>query len=161
MSRREIAVTNKSASLQFGSQFVVALSIALSIVAALLFAGCGVQANPARPVEEQQIENVVEEYYVRNGSIPEYEATIEEVDGTWARVRIAPVGVDTLGGGDIIYLQNQDQTPADVPPPTLAVAPGNQAQVTTTSGWTIVTGPQAQFTDEELDAAGVPESIRG
>jgi hypothetical protein len=24
-----------------------------------------------------------------------------------------------------------------------------------------VTGPQAQFTDEELDAAGVPESIRG
>jgi hypothetical protein len=135
--------------------------LAVLVAIALLFSACDTQANPARPVEQEQIENLVEDFYVRDGSIPEYEATIEEVDGTWARVRIAPVGVDTLGGGDIIYLQKQDQTQADVPPATLAVAPGNQARVTTTSGWTIVAGPQAQFTDEELDAAGVPESIRG
>ena len=133
---------------------------AVLIITAILLAGCSTQAAPARPVEEEQIKNVVKDYFVRSGSIPDYEATIEKVDGNWARVRIAPVGVTNVNGETILYLQKQDQTAQDVPPPTLDVQPGNQASVTTSSGWTIVAGPQAQFTDAELDAAGVPAAIR-
>jgi hypothetical protein len=133
---------------------------AVLIVTAVLLAGCSTRADQARPVEEEQIKNVVKDYFVRSGSIPDYEATIEEVDDNWARVRIAPVGVNNVNGETILYLQNQDQTARDAPPPTLDVRPGNQARVTTTSGWTIVAGPQSEFTDAELDAAGVPAAIR-
>ncbi len=131
---------------------------ALLLLTTVLFAGCSTQADQARPVEEEQIKNVVQDYFVREGSIPDYEATIDKVNGNWARVRIAPVGVDNVNGDTILYLQKQ--TLNDVPPPTLAVQPGGQASVTTTSGWTIVAGPQARFTDAELDAAGVPAAIR-
>ena len=130
------------------------------IATAVLLAGCSTCADLARPVEEEQIKNVVKDYFVRSGSIPDYEAMVEEVDGNWARVRIAPVGVNNVNGETILYLQKEDQTVQDVPPPTLDVQPGNQASVTTTSGWTIVAGPQAQFTAAELDAAGVPAAIR-
>ncbi|MFN8466958.1 MAG: hypothetical protein U0X20_15500 [Caldilineaceae bacterium] len=133
---------------------------AVLIVTAVLLAGCSTRAVQARPVEEEQIKNVVKDYFVRSGSIPDYGATIEEVDGNWARVRIAPVGVNNVNGETILYLQKQNQTLRDAPPPTLDVQPGNQARVTTTSGWTIVAGPQAQFTEAELDAAGIPEAIR-
>lgn len=133
---------------------------AVLIVTAVLLAGCSTQANPARPVEEEQIKNVVKDYFIRSGSIPDYEATIEEVDGNWARVRIAPVGVTNVNGETILYLQNQDQTVQDAPPPTLDVQPGNQASLTTPSGWTIVAGPKSDFTDAELNAASVPAAIR-
>ena len=136
------------------------LCMAVLIATAVLLAGCSTRANLARPVEEEQIKNVVKDYFVRSGTIPDYKVTIEEVDGNWARVRIAPVGVNNVNGETILYLQKEDQTVQDVPPPTLDVQPGNQASVTTTSGWTIVAGPQAQFTDAELDAAGVPDAIR-
>lgn len=133
---------------------------AVLIVTAVFLAGCSTRADLARPVEEEQIKNVVKDYFVRSGSIPDYEVKIEEVDGNWARVRIAPVGVNNVNGETVLYLQNQDQTAQDAPLPTLDVQPGNQASVTTSSGWTVVAGPQAEFTDAELDAAGVPAAIR-
>lgn len=133
---------------------------AVLIVTAVFLAGCSTRADLARPVEEEQIKNVVKDYFVRSGSIPDYEVKIEEVDGNWARVRIAPVGVNNVNGETVLYLQNQDQTAQDAPLRTLDVQPGNQASVTTSSGWTVVAGPQAEFTDAELDAAGVPAAIR-
>lgn len=126
----------------------------------IFFAGCTTQADVPRPVEEEQIKNVVKDYFVREGDVPDYEVTIEEVSGNWARVHVAPAGVDNVNGAPVVYLQNQQQAAQDVPPPTSNVQPGNQARVTTTSGWTIVAGPQAHFTEAELDAAGIPTGIR-
>ena len=139
---------------------VALILVALLPVVAIVMAGCSIKADGARPVEEEQIKNVVKDYFVRNSSVPDYEATIEEVNGNWARVRISPVGVDTANGDVVFYLQNQDQAATDAPPATLNVQPGKQARTTTTSGWTIIAGPQAHFTDAELDAAGVPDAIR-
>jgi len=139
---------------------VLLLCAAVTLFTVLFLAGCSTEADLARPVEEEQIKNVVKDFFVREGSVPDYAVTIEEVNGDWARVHVAPAGVDNVNGAPVLYLQNQAQATQDVPPPTLNVQPGNQARVTTTSGWTIVTGPQAQFTDAELDAAGIPEAIR-
>ncbi|MEZ4736745.1 MAG: hypothetical protein R3E79_57425 [Caldilineaceae bacterium] len=125
----------------------------------LLAAGCGIQSDAVRPVEEEQIENVVTDYYVRNTSIPDYDVTIEAVEEEWARVSIAPSGVETEQP-DIVYLQNQAETLIEAPTAVITTALGNTARVATESGWVIVVGPQANFNDEELDAAGVPPFIR-
>lgn len=139
----------------------------MTVAVMLLTAGCtGVApaelgANPVPPVAEEQILNVVEDFYVRQpGLVPEYEAEIEQVERNWARVSIRPVGVELLNGPDIIYLQNQAEAARDVETPTVELTPPRTARVETDTGWTIVAGPQAQFTDEELNAAGIPAYIR-
>jgi len=124
----------------------------------LLAAGCDIQSDAIRPVEEEQIKNVVIDYYTRNTSIPDYDVTIEEVEEEWARVGIAPSGVATEP--DILYLQNQAETRIEAPTAVIDTATGNTARVETDTGWVIVVGPQANFSDEELDAAGVPPFIR-
>ncbi len=155
MKERKALLNDKPAN-----KFTLSTTILMVLAALALFlAGCGTQAE-ARPTEEEQIKNVVKQYFVREGNVPDYTVTIEAVQDNWARVTIAPTGVDNLGGDNTLYLQNQDQTINDAPPATLVVQPGNQGRVTTTSGWVVIAGPQAQFTDEELDAAGVPQSIR-
>jgi hypothetical protein len=136
------------------------LCAATGLFSLLILAGCTTQADTARPVEEEQIKNVVSDYFVRAGSVPDYEVTIEEVDDNWARVRLAPTGVENVNGAVVLFLQNQDGAAEAVPAPTLNPQIGNQARVTTTSGWTIIAGPQAQFTEAELDAASVPAAIR-
>lgn len=142
-------------------------AVFLLLAALLALAGC--LSSPAdlpedvvAPTEEQQILNVVEDFYVRDeGNVPEYEAAIEAIDGNWVRVSIAPVGVETINGPDILYLQNQAEAERALPTLTTVVSPTtNTARVATSSGWAIVAGPQAQFTEAELSAAGVPASIR-
>lgn len=133
-------------------------SMLLFVVAAQLVAACDTPSAALAPVETEQIKNVVEDYYVRNSSIPDQEVEIQEVTGNWARVSIKPAGVETEP--DLFFLQNQATAVNDVPAVQPTVLPGNQAPVTTTSGWTIILGPQVQFTEEELDAAGIPAEIR-
>ena len=117
------------------------------------------------PSEEERILNIVEDYYLSDlyaqneGNIPEYEAVVQAVDGQWARVAISPIGVESAEGPDLIYLQNSADL---VLTPTAEPASSSAANVERADviGWTIVAGPQARFTDAELDAAGVPEEIR-
>ncbi|MCE7984394.1 MAG: hypothetical protein DYG89_24740 [Caldilinea sp. CFX5] len=130
----------------------------LLIVTAPLVAACNTPSAALAPVETEQIKNVVEGYYVRNTSIPEQEVEIQEVVGDWARVGIKPVGVETAP--DLFFLQNHATANDEAPAVQTTVLPGNQAPTTTTSGWTIILGPQVQFTEAELDAAGIPTEIR-
>ena len=142
---------------------------AVFLLLAAIFALAGCLSSPSdlaedlvAPTEEQQILNVVEDFYVRDeANVPEYEAAIEAIDGNWVRVSIAPVGVEIVNGPDIVYLQNQTEAKRDLAPLTVVVSPTtNTARVATSSGWVIVAGPQAQFTQAELSAAGIPASIR-
>lgn len=132
---------------------LIIIAICLPIVA-----GCGNSAD-LRPVEEEQIENVVKDYYVRNTEIPEQEVTIEASTAEWARVSIRPAATDQNSDVASFYLQKQDHISPDIPVEDRA-QPGNQASDTTTTGWSIVLGPQVNFTDAELDGAGVPEAVR-
>jgi hypothetical protein len=126
----------------------------------LLLAGCALQSNSLAPVEEEQIKNVVEDFFIRQNNVPDYEATIEEVAGNWARVSITPVGVEVVGEPAVLYLQNQAEATNEAPTAVANVQPGNTARVTTSTGWVIVLGPQVHFTNAELDSAGVPPQIR-
>jgi hypothetical protein len=126
----------------------------------LLLASCTSTSSGLTPVEEEQIKNVVEDFFVRQGNVPEYEVTIEEVADNWARVSIAPAGVDVVGDPALIYLQNQTEASVEAPTAAANVQPGNTARVATTTGWVIVLGPQVHFTDGELDAVGVPAQLR-
>ena len=92
-------------------------------------------------------------------SVPSYEVTIEQVAENWARVAISPVGTEN-SEPNLVYLQDQSATEIEAPTADANANPGNIAPVDTTSGWTIIIGPQVNFTDEELDAAGVPLTIR-
>lgn len=144
-----------------------------SIAFCLLVLGCNTQVNSSaeaqddgvlsgntlRPVEEEQIENVVIDYFVRDSASPEYTVTIEEVDQSWARVSMSPIGVQNTEA-NIVYLQDQSATAIEAPTPDPDANPGNIAPVETTSGWTIIAGPQVTFSEEELDAAGIPPFIR-
>jgi len=130
----------------------------LLAMTAPLLAACNTPSANLGPVEEEQIKNVVEDYYVRDTSIPAQDVQIQEVAGNWARVGIQPAGVETMP--NLIFLQNQVAATNDAPAAQTTVQPGNQASVTTTTGWTIILGPQVHFTLEELDAAGIPEEIR-
>lgn len=131
------------------------------LAAALLsISACGVAGNSLTPTEEEQIKNVATSYFVRDQSIPQYEAEIEEVVDEWARVSLAPTTVDAAAEPMIMYLQNQTETENPVPTARPLSEPSEDVEVATALGWAIVTKPQAQFTDEELDALGVPEEIR-
>lgn len=130
----------------------------LLIIIAQFVAACNTPSAALTPVETEQIKNVVEDYYVRNSSIPDQEVEIQEVAGDWARVSIKPAGVETTPA--LLFLQNHTTAVNEAPTAEIIVRPGNQARVTTTTGWTIILGPQVQFTDEELDAAGIPAEIR-
>jgi hypothetical protein len=130
----------------------------LILVIFLSSAACSLQSNTLRPVEEEQIANVVVDYYTRNGALPEQEVTIEAVTEDWARVSMKPAGIE--GTADIFYLQNQNTAVNPAPTAELIVQPGDQARTTTTTGWVIIIGPQVTFSDEELDAVGVPPALR-
>ena len=129
----------------------------LVLIAPLLVA-CDTPSANLTPVEEAQIKNVVQDYYVRHTSIPDQEVEIQEVAGQWARVAIRPAGVEAAP--DLLFLQDHDAADVTAPAVETTVQPGNQASVTTTTGWTIILGPQVQFTPAELDAAGIPAAIR-
>ena len=128
--------------------FLVSSAIALS--------GCSELTAPVGPVEEQQIETAVKTYVTRDTNIPEYEAFIETVNEGWARVSIRPAGTSERSR---LYLHKQTE---GKPAPTVAttVQPGHTSRVKTTTGWVIVLGPQADFSEAELDEAGVPASVR-
>ncbi len=133
----------------------------------LLFASCSAiptsetAADGAPPVAEQQIVNVVEDYYTRqSGVLPEYEAKIELVQDNWARVSIHPVGVEESTNPELFYLQNQLEADNPLPTPTVVVSPQQTAPRSTETGWAIIVGPQVHFSSEELDNAGVPDFIR-
>lgn len=137
-----------------------------SLVVALLFSSltllaCSPPASGVGPVERQQIQNVVESYWTRNSDIPDYTATIEALTPSWARVSIQPAGATTQNPTEL-YLHKElggtDVTP--VPTAQTDVSVGSSDPITTTSGWVIVLGPKTTFTSEELDAAGVPDTIR-
>lgn len=130
----------------------------LALVFLFMCTACTLPGNSLQPVEEEQIANVVTDYYTRYSGIPEQAVTIEAVEGNWARVSMKPVGIES--DADIFYLQNQTGSVTAAPTAELQVQPGNQARTTTTTGWVIVAGPQVSFTAEELDAAGVPSAIR-
>ncbi len=117
--------------------------------------------NPLRPTEQEQIENVVKNYLIRDTNIPDYEVSIEAVDDNWARVSVMPAEVETEPKPEVFYLQKQKQVEGD-PAPTapLKEQPGHEAVVATTSGWTIILGPQTSFTQAELDGVGVPQAVR-
>ncbi len=116
-------------------------------------------ANSLSPVEEEQIKNVVSDYFVRDSGVPSYEVTIEKVEQDWARVAISPVGTEN-SEPNLVYLQDQAATAIEAPTAEANANPGNIAPVDTTSGWVIIIGPQVNFTAEALDAAGVPSVIR-
>ena len=144
-----------------------------ALILSLLAIGCGPQVNaPAdsqeagalagdslRPVEEEQIDNVVTAYFSRDSAAPDYTVTVEEVEEGWARVTMSPLGVEN-SEPNIVYLQDQSDTAIEASTPDPEVNPGNIAPVETTSGWTIIAGPQVNFSEEELDSAGVPPFIR-
>lgn len=115
--------------------------------------------NELRPVEEEQIENVVTAYFQRDSATPPYVVNIEQVEDAWARVSMRPEGVEN-SDDVILYLQKQSATAIEAPTIEPDTATGNIGPVDTTSGWTIILGPQAQFSEEELDNAGIPPFIR-
>lgn len=82
---------------------VLLLCAAVTLFTVLFLAGCSTEADLARPVEEEQIKNVVKDYFVREGSVPDYAVTIEEVNGNWARVHVAPAGADNVNGTPVLY----------------------------------------------------------
>lgn len=130
------------------------------LFAALLF-GCGSAASEATPAEEEQMKNIALSYFQRGNGVPEYEATIEEVEEGWARVRISPVGVESVGGEMLVYLQEQiDQRNTAPTAEANVVAPSATVRTETETGWAVIAGPQAQFSQIELDSAGVPPFIR-
>lgn len=135
------------------------LAIPAVLITLLVLLGCNTtEETTIRPVEQEQIENVVKTFLVRDTTIPEYEVTIEAVVDNWARVSVNPAETE----GDqptFLYLQKQVDAPAN-PTPTLTVQPGHESEVDTTTGWSIILGPQASFSQAELDEAGVPPDIR-
>ncbi len=59
------------------------------------------------------------------------------------------------------YVQDQANDPEPVPTAALEISQlQNDADAATAMGWAVITQPQAHFSDEELDAAMVPEAIR-
>ncbi|MCB0153495.1 MAG: hypothetical protein KDF65_01770 [Anaerolineae bacterium] len=119
---------------------------------------CGPQNRAAvRPVEQEQIKNVVREYVVRDTNIPDYEVTIEAVAEDWARVSLAPAQVE--GQTTTLYLQKQDAGQA-APTAIIAELPGHEARTQATTGWTIILGPQADFSPAELNEVAVPSEVR-
>lgn len=132
----------------------------LSMILAIhLLAACTVKGTGLGPVEEEQIKNVVTKYYVRDSRVPQQDVEIQKVYGHWARVSIKPVGVKT-DMPDLFFLQDQATATNDAPVAKTTVQPGKQVSVTTTSGWAIILGPKARFTQVELDAVGVPPQLR-
>lgn len=129
------------------------------LAALLLIALVSCNSNTLRPTEQEQIENAVKNYVIRDTNIPNYEVSIEAVAGNWARASVSPAGVETEPKTDIIYLQKQVEGDA-APTAPAKEQPGHEAVVTTTSGWTIILGPQTSFTQAELDEVGVPQAVR-
>lgn len=136
----------------------VRLTTAL-LALALAVAACGSGAAGVPPAEQEAIEAAVEDFYVRSADAPAYQATVEEVEGDWARVSLAPEGVENVGGTDIVFVRRDATGSIEATPDPVAQA-GREHLDDAQVGWVIVAGPQAQFTDAELDAAGVPESLR-
>ena len=146
----------------FKQKLLQKLLLVITFSLVILLAGCG--NNNLRPVEEEQIKNVVEDYLVRDTNIPEYEVEIAEVRNGWARVNVTLVRSTEaeMPARDVFYLQKQTLTTEKAPTAELQTQPGNhnQAAVTTSSGWTIILGPKTEFSPAELDAVGVPDVLR-
>lgn len=138
------------------------LGTLVMLFAAIVIASCITQADDATPVEEELIMYAATSFFVRSGGIPDYEATVEHVEADWARVRISPAAVEPQDGAPIMYLRKQLSVDDAAPTATVAAAePGFAPQDVADGGWVVVTGPDANFTQAELDAAGVPPFIRG
>ena len=132
------------------------------IVVTFLLIGCGETAGTQElvPSDEAAIKAAVEDYFRRDPELPPYNAEVEAVVEHWARVSIAPEGVEN-SDKVILYVQDQANDPNPVPTVALDISqPRNDAEAVTDVGWAIITKPQASFTDEELDAAMVPDEIR-
>ena len=129
----------------------------LTLLIGLGLMGCSSQSQTLTPVEEEQIENVVKDYVIRDTEIPDYTVTIEEVSAEWARVSVIPVGVE--GGASTLYLQKQVEG-TTAPTATVARLPGHEARASTSTGWAIILGPQAEFAEATLDEVGVPSDVR-
>lgn len=131
------------------------LTVLFTLVA-LSLAACNSQTAELRPVEAEQIENVVKEFVVRNSTIPEYEVTIENVVDGWAKVSLSPAPAE----GEPTFLYLHKATEGEAPVADVDEQLGNDGRVTTTTGWNIVLGPGAVFSESELDEVGVPETLR-
>lgn len=128
-----------------------------------LVTACIDTTNPGilTTTEEEQIKATVKDYFRRDPDLPEYIADVEEVDGYWARVSLSAEGITSTDGKMMLYLQDQANTLDPAPTAALQVTQlQNNAEVQTDTRWIIITPPQVNFTDEELDAASVPEQIR-
>lgn len=138
---------------------LAALTAALLLVMTGL-AACGSAAAGVPPSVEEEIEAAVEDYYTRSADAPAYVATVEEVEGDWARVSLAPEGVETGGQPDIFFLRRDASADTVAATPNPVAQTGMENLDDTQVGWTIVLGPQAQYSVAELETAGVPESLR-
>jgi len=133
------------------------VSIGIICLCWLVLSACNSQNVTVRPVEQEQIENVVKEFVVRDTNIPNYEVTVETVAQDWARVSLEPVQIED--DATILYLQKQGEDAA-APTAVIAVKPGHEGRAETSSGWAIILGPQADFSQTELDEVGVPPEVR-
>lgn len=148
----------QTSGLQPGFKLITIL-IVLAITCGVLVA-CSISAG-ATPMEREQIKNVALSYFLRERAVPDYEATVEKVQDGWARVRISPVGVQSVDGSNLLFLKKQDVPADDGSVDNTQIAqPGYSPLIATDTGWTIFAGPQAQFSQAELDAAGIPVFIR-
>lgn len=138
---------------------LAALALALILVMTGL-AACGAGAVGVVPAEEEAIEAAVEDYYTRSADAPAYVATVEQVEGDWARVSLAPEGVETGGLPDIFFLRRDASADTVAATPDPAAQTGMENLDDTQVGWVIVLGPQAQYSVAELETAGVPEALR-
>lgn len=132
----------------------------LTVAIMLLFTACRSGEELVPPTEEEQIKNVALGYFVRDTSIPEYEAEIEAIVDDWARVSLTLVATESTTDPMTLYLQNQAATDDPVPTAVPMTLPGNNARTTNDFGWAVITEPQVYFSDEELDSRQVPEKIR-
>lgn len=132
----------------------------LVAVAILWLAACGREESILPPTEEEQIKNLATGYFVRDPNVPPYAAHVEAVVEDWARVSLAPVGVESTDGPMIMYLQNQANTDNPVATAQPLDSTIENVRLTNDFGWVVITKPQAQFSDEELDELGVPTEIR-
>ncbi|MDX1520471.1 MAG: hypothetical protein R3264_02490, partial [Anaerolineae bacterium] len=64
------------------------MAVVLILLTLTILSACGDAEANLPPVEEEQIENVVKSYVVREESLPEYEVSIDAVENGWARVSL-------------------------------------------------------------------------
>ncbi len=120
--------------------------------------------------EREQIQTAVRNYVTVQPNASQYDITVDKISGNWARVIVKPSGANAQP--TYVIMKKQDRSvPAPAPslttspltplagsnPPPLVV---NTPPAQTSAGWAVVLGPKANFTQAELDGAGVPPDVR-